>query len=161
MGQKILSNKEELKMIEEYKQGVPVNILMSKYGYATKKSITDKIKKHYGDQYEEILLKGFQARKGYSYSIPQISSEFDAYFIGLLLTDGYVCSDREAIGIDLTDEDCISFLSMRINKPYKKYASTRENSQDRYRLIIQDKDLVKSLERFGVVRRKILELQPP
>ena len=44
MGYKKLSNEEEMQIVEEYRQGTPVNKLMAKYGYATKKSITDKVK---------------------------------------------------------------------------------------------------------------------
>lgn len=33
-------------MVAEYISGVSVNVLMQKYGYKTKKSITDKVKKY-------------------------------------------------------------------------------------------------------------------
>ena len=45
MGYKKLSKEQELQLVEEYKQGTPVIELMNKYGYKTKKSITDKVKK--------------------------------------------------------------------------------------------------------------------
>lgn len=79
---------------------------MTKYGYATKKSITDKIKKYYPENYDDIIKEAHTKRKGYEYEMKIIDSEFDAYFLGLLLTDGYIVRDREA-GIDLADEDCI------------------------------------------------------
>ena len=55
MGQKKLSKELELQLVEEYKQGASVNSLMAKYGFASKKSITDKVKKHYPDTYNEII----------------------------------------------------------------------------------------------------------
>lgn len=55
MGYKKLSKEEELKLVEEYRSGVPVNELMARYGYKTKKSITDKVKKYYPNEYEIII----------------------------------------------------------------------------------------------------------
>jgi len=55
MGYKILSKDQELQIIEEYKNGTPVNELMAKYGYKTKKSITDKVKKYYPNEYDKII----------------------------------------------------------------------------------------------------------
>lgn len=55
MGYKKLSKEQELQLIEEYKQGTSVIELMNKYGYKTKKSITDKVKKYYPENYEEII----------------------------------------------------------------------------------------------------------
>ena len=37
MGYKKLSQEQELQLIEEYKKGTPVQELMAKYGYKTKK----------------------------------------------------------------------------------------------------------------------------
>ena len=55
MGYKKLSDEQEKQLVQEYISGVPVKDLMNKYGYATKKSIADKIKKHYGDNYKNII----------------------------------------------------------------------------------------------------------
>ena len=55
MGYKILSKDQELQIVEEYKNGTPVIELMAKYGYKTKKSITDKIKKYYPNEYDKII----------------------------------------------------------------------------------------------------------
>lgn len=84
---------------------------MIKYNFATKKSIIDKVKKYYGEDYQEIVKKAKENRKGYSYSFDKIHNQFDAYFLGLLLTDGYITTRGYDVGIDLVDEDCIQFLS--------------------------------------------------
>ena len=44
MGYKKYNKAVGLQIIEEYKQGVSVEVLREKYGYKTRKSITDKIK---------------------------------------------------------------------------------------------------------------------
>lgn len=171
MGYKKLSNEEEMQIVEEYRQGIPVNKLMAKYGYATKKSITDKVKKYYPDSYKDIIKEAQDNRKGYKYKLEKISCEFDAYYIGLMLTDGYV-SCKGDIGIDLVDEDCIAFLSKTIGKDYHTYAPTNsENSmingkpviskQNRHRLILQDKELEENLKRFNIIPNKTKILTGP
>ena len=94
---------------------------MSKYGYKTKKSIIDKVKKHCGESYKEIIQQAQDNRRGYTYSLEKITSPFDAYLIGLLMTDGYVLSDRDGLGLDMTDEDVISFVAKTIGTNYKSY----------------------------------------
>lgn len=169
MGYKKLSAEQELQLIEEYKKGIPVHQLCTKYGFATKKSITDKIKKYYPKQYQDIINEARYNRKGYCFTLDKIDSEFDAYYIGLMLTDGYVSSKHD-IGIDLVDEDCISFLSESIGKKYSAYSnlySSQYNGQKiqqrqtKYRLILHDKDLEHNLQRFGIVQQKTKKLTAP
>lgn len=165
MGYQKLSKEQELQLVEEYRLGASVVSLMQKYGFASKKSITDKVKKHYPNNYQEIIDQAKENRKGYSYSLETIKSEFDAYFLGLLLTDGYIARERE-IGIDLVDEDCIQFLSKTVGKEYKTYKPQTGNEsinakQKRHRLILSDRALIQDLERFGVVKNKTYTLQGP
>lgn len=137
MGYKKLSNEQEKILVEEYKPGVAVQTLMNKYGYKTKKSITDKVKKYYPETYQQIFEEAHKARKGYDYILETIQSDFDAYFLGLLLTDGYI-SDNRQVGLDLTDEDCISFLSKGIGKQYTTYVQ-KYNSEINGKIISQKK----------------------
>ena len=132
--------------------------LMKKYGFASKKSITDKVKKHFPNEYSQIVKEAQENRKGYTYCLKNIESEFDAYFLGLLLTDGYISRGTD-IGIDLIDEDCISFLSKVVGKPYKTYQYG--DKKPKHRLIFSNYEMVKNLERLGVVPNKSLILQPP
>ena len=75
-----------------------------------------------------------------------------------MLTDGYVTKRGYDIGIDLTDEDCIQFLSSVIGKKYSKEQPTIINGKPRYRLILTDKELVQNLSNYGVVPNKSLIL---
>ena len=118
MGYKKLSQEQELQLVQEYINGTNVNVLMDKYGFKTKKSITDKVKKYYPDTYPELIAQARDNRKSYSYHLKTINNQFDAYFLGLLLTDGYISRDTD-IGIDLIDEDCIAFLSKVVGKDSK------------------------------------------
>ena len=168
MGAQRLSKEQELNMVEEYRQGVDTTALLAKYGYATKKSITDKVKKYYPDQYEKIIEEAHINRKGYDYDIETIKTEFDAYFIGLLLTDGYISGDKK-IGIDLVDEDCIKFIAQSTGKnTYNTYSPVKTSpdsriqpKQNRHRVVLYSKSLVEHLKRFGIVPNKTYTLQPP
>lgn len=159
MGYKKLSKEQELQLVQEYIDGVAVNVLMDKYGFKTKKSITDKVKKYYPDTYQNLIDKARANRKDYSYHLKTINNQFDAYYLGLLLTDGYISRNSD-IGIDLTDEDCIAFLSKIIGKEYKTYEQ-EGNKKTLYRLIISNKEMVKDLERLGITPNKSLTLQGP
>ena len=159
MGYKKLSKEQELQLVQEYIDGAQVNILMEKYGFATKKSITDKVKKYYPDTYKELIEQARANRKGYSYHLKTIQNQFDAYYLGLLLTDGYISRDTD-IGIDLIDEDCIAFLSKIIGKDYKTYEQ-EGNRQTKYRLILSNKEMVQDLKRLGVTSNKSYTIQAP
>ena len=152
MGYKKLSKEKELQLIEEYKKGAPVVELMAKYGYKTKKSITDKIKKYYPNEYNDILKEAQTNRRGYTYSLEKITSPFDAYLVGLLLTDGYVLSDRDGIGLDMTDEDVIKFVAETIGTKYSTYKI--ENKKTHYRVLITIPGITEQVARFGIIPRK-------
>lgn len=158
MGYKLHSNEEEKKLVEEYIQGAPVKILMEKYGYKTKKSITDKVKKYAS---QSAINEARKNRKNYSINFDGVTSEFNAYFLGLMLTDGYIC-DENKFGIDLTDEDCIQFLSKITNKEYKTYdPGTEKGKKNRYRLIFSDAEIVKTLAKYEVISNKSNVLKGP
>lgn len=159
MGYKKLSKEQELQLVEEYKQGAPVIELMAKYDFKTKKSITDKVKKYYNENYKEIINQAKNNRKGYIYSLKEITSPFDAYLIGLIMTDGYVLSDRDGLGLDMADEDAIKFVASTIGTNYKTYIE--EGRKNRYRVLINVQGISKEVERFGIVPRKSKIIEKP
>ena len=159
MGYKKLSKEQEIQLVEEYKQGTPVIELMNKYGYKTKKSIMDKVKKYYPENYEEIIKEAQDNRRGYAYSLEKLTSPFDAYLVGLLLTDGYVLSDRDGLGLDMTDEDAISFVAKTIGTNYKSYND--EIHKTRHRVLITIPGISKQVKRFGIIPNKSNILPTP
>ena len=159
MGYKKLSEEQERQLVQEYIEGKSVKSLMAQYNYSSKKSITDKVKKYYPDNYEEIIKKAKSNRKGYKYSLKVISSPFDAYLVGLLLTDGYVIKDRNSIGLDMTDEDVIKFVAETIGTNYKVYCS--ENYKTRYRVLITQENIKEEVKRFGIIENKSLIIPSP
>lgn len=161
MGYKKLSNEQEKQLVQEYINGTPVKDLMAKYNFATKKSIIDKVKKHYGENYKELIEQARINRKGYHYTFERINNHFDAYYLGLLLTDGYISTREYDVGLDLTDEDCIAFLSKGIGKNYSIIKNNDKNKKNRYRLVLTEKELVENLKKYGVIRNKSLTLEGP
>ena len=159
MGYKKLSKEQELQLVQEYIEGAPVVELMSKYGYKTKKSITDKVKKYYPNEYNKIIKQAQDNRRGYTYSLEQITSPFDAYLIGLLLTDGYVLSDRDGIALDMTDEDVIQFVANTIGTTYKSYSDGIHKTK--YRVLITVPGITEQVKRFGIVPNKSLIVPQP
>ena len=149
MGYKIHSNQEEQLLVQEYLAGAPVKTLMEKYGYKTKKSITDKVKKY---QSIEAIQIARENRKNYKITFDGITNIFNAYFLGLMLTDGYIQNNNQ-FGIDLTDEDCIQFISKVTNKTYNSYTDNQHN-KTRHRLIFSNSEVVKKLGEYGVVPNK-------
>lgn len=159
MGYKKLSREEELQLVAEYRQGAPVNELMARFGYKTKKSITDKVKKYYPNNYREIIQEAQNNRRGYYYSLEKITSPFDAYLVGLLLTDGYVLSDRDGIGLDMNDEDVIAFVAKTIGTSYKAYY--HQNGNLKYRVLITIPGISKQVARYGIIPNKSLIVPAP
>ena len=157
MGYKLHSVEEEKQMVQEYIDGVPVKVLMTKYGYKTKKSIIDKVKKYKSADAIKIARNN---RKSYQIKFDGVTNLFSAYFLGLMLTDGYIQKNNQ-FGIDLTDEDCIAFISKVTNKEYKSYERQEEERKIRYRLIFSDYDSLQKLNEYGVVRNKSKILQGP
>lgn len=137
-----------------------MTVLMSKYGFKTKKSISDKVKKYYPDTYAEKIKIARDNRKGYSIDMKTINCDFNAYFLGLLLTDGYIQNETK-FGIQLIDRDCIEFISKITGKSYSEYESVKYKNNKTYRIVFSDKEQVQNLKRFGIVCNKSLTLQPP
>lgn len=159
MGYKKLSESEERQLVEEYRNGTPVKELMSRYGYKTKKSITDKVKKYYPEEYQAIVSQAHTNRREYNYSLEKIASPFDAYLVGLMLTDGYVLSDKDGVGLDMTDKDVIEFVAKSIGGHYKEYPE--KNKKTRYRILIIQKGITEQIARFGVIKNKSYIIPKP
>jgi hypothetical protein len=90
----------------------------------------------------------------------KLDAEWKAYMVGLLLTDGYITNDQ--IGLDLTDEDAISYLAEMTGKGnYTTIVDSCKSKKAKYRLTLNSKTIIDDLTRFGVVPRKSLTLKGP
>lgn len=153
---KINSDEVEKQLVSEYLDGVSVEVLRKKYGYKTRKSVTDKVKKHKGQDFD---FTGFRkSRKSYALDFTVIDTPFTAYFLGLMATDGYV-SNHCQFGLDLTDEDCVKFISEVTGKSYRSYPPATKGHKDRHRILFSDSDNVKQLARYSITQDKTYALR--
>lgn len=146
--QKRLTDDEEKQLVKDYENGKSIKAILNQYGFSSKKSIYDKIKKHYPNTYKEIINN---RNKNYvkDISFKYMDDKFKAYFIGLMITDGYICDDR--IELDLCDEDCIQFIANYLEYPYHKY---EYNNKTIFRIAFRNKKWVEELKRFGITQKK-------
>jgi len=148
----------EMQIVQEYLNGASSYELKNKYGFKTKKSILDKVKK-YGFKIRNPRECQMINKEYSNFSFEIINNEFKAYFLGLLFSDGYITKRKTKstynyiIGLDLTDEDAIQFISSTLKK---KYIFIKRNPprKNKYRITLHGEKLNKELNRFGVVERK-------
>lgn len=137
-------------MVLEYVNGESTTYLRKKYGYKTNKSVIDKVKK-YGYTVRSNIEEKMKNKLHRDFSLEKIDNLFKAYYLGLLVTDGYVVNN--AVGLDLVDKDVIEFISHVVKKPYSTYVQ-KEPNQTKYRIRIDNPQLVYELKRYGVEERK-------
>lgn len=138
------------------------------YGYKTHKSIADKLKA--GGVEIRTGQNLYTTMKKYSDDIfEKIDSEWKAYFLGLLLTDGWITGDK-TIGFSSTDKDVVEYLSeltgkniQFVDKSGKQIGplGLEVNGKPEYRLVFSSKKMVEDLKRLSVVNNKTHILQGP
>lgn len=162
-GQMKVTYSDELKIISLYEDGKTSYEIANMYGYKRQKSITDILKKH-GIKPRNTSQMNKYNKTYKDFRFDPINSPEKAYFLGLMLTDGYV-SDFEGknlMGIDLVDEDCISFLAKSFNSSYWKVKTKKSiRHKEKYRLVFHGKEHIQSIEKYGLTPRKSLTLQGP
>jgi len=70
-----------------------------------------------------------------------------------MLTDGYLLSDRDGIGLDMVDEDVIAFVAKGIGTTYKAYPQA--GKQTRYRVLINRPGVQAEVARYGLIKINI------
>lgn len=157
-----LSPEMEKEVVSRYLKGEPSGALAKEFGYKRKESICHIVKKH-GYDPKSIYLHHQEDGKTYKdFSMEYVDSQFKAYFLGLMLTDGYISGKRNTIGLDLTDEDAISFVASGINCTYSEYPSyDRLNGQTNYRIYLHSDKLKSDFCRLGVIPFKSKTLEGP
>jgi hypothetical protein len=138
------------------------------YGFKSQKSVADKLKA------DGVVLRTGQnlytTMKSYSDDIfESIDSEWKGYFLGLLLTDGWVTGDS-TIGYSSVDKDVVEYLSELTGKniqfvdksgPQLSPQGTIVNRKPEYRLVLSSKKIVEDLKRLSVVNNKTHILEGP
>lgn len=146
---------DEEQVIKDYQSGLSTTILAKKYGYKTPKSINDLLRRN--NVLPRTVLESQHKRKGYNgLRFDIIDSKLKAYYIGLLITDGYIHSENNKCYIELTleDEDVISFLANQFNTSYTIVNKKKENLKVLYRIVLHGKELVEDLKRYNLIQAK-------
>lgn len=147
--QSYITRKDESVIENLYNEGFSVKKIANMYGYKSKKSIIDKLEKrsvsrrHCGE-----VAKNSRKYKDFRFDI--LDDFNKAYFLGLLITDGYVNEDRNYIQLDLTDKDVIEYLSEYINCDYISIKPKNNVQKTKYRITLYGEEFVNQARRYGL-----------
>ena len=140
------------------------------FGFKTSKSISDKLKACGVEIRTGQNL--YTVSKNYSDDIfEKIDSEWKAYFLGLLLTDGWITGER-TVGYSSIDRDVVEYLSLLTGKSVQIVSHEKDrkfiniqgyecNRRDEFRIILSSKKMVDDLVRLSVVSNKTHVLNGP
>jgi hypothetical protein len=155
-----VSRKDEYDIINLYNEGYSSNEISKIYGYKTHNSILQKLDKFHIPKRSCNELR--MINKSYSsFSMEAIDSQEKAYFLGLLITDGYVSFERGYIGLEMTDKDAIEFISTYVNIQYTTIKPTGKAKLNKYRIILYSRQLLEQVQRLGIIYKKTYETPGP
>lgn len=162
---KIITQKIESSMINDYLSGKNSTEIAAKYGFATHKTVLDVLSNH-----------GIKRRSGADFTnynvnyFENIDDHDKAYILGLLLSDGYVIKNYSGIAIQLSKDD--GYILEKIAKRLGPSATVKAincsakrkilaNSKDMVRLCAHSPKMSQDLKKFGMVRNKSKILKCP
>ncbi len=149
-------------MIDLYESGLSGQQIAEIYGFKTSKSIYDRFKKvnFQPRTSEETVSLNKQYKENF---MENIDTHWKGYFLGLLLSDGWVNKEKQSIHLDMIDKDTMSFISKCTGQNFLHYPSRGDSlypngkiytSSDHYRINFNSKKLYSDLQRLGVVPNK-------
>lgn len=150
---------DEQKVIEEYNNGKSTSVLAKQFGYKTPKSINDLLRRN--GVKPRTVLEGQHNRRGYNgLRLNIINSKLIAYYVGLLITDGYINEDSNTIELTLEDEDVIKFLSESFNKRYTIIDRRKQHPNHKilYRITLHGHELIDDLKRYNIHQNKSFDV---
>lgn len=155
------------KMITDYKSGMSCREVSEKYGFKTKKTTEDVLKKFN----IKTRTKTESTKHNHNY-FKEIDHQNKAYIIGLLLSDGYVFKDYRGIGIDLKYDDCKilkkikDIISPENNIKFYNYkrsdiinGKTVDTPHNMSRLVVCSPVISNDLKKYGIIKNKTYELK--
>lgn len=154
--------KLEKKMIRDYLAGMTGKEVALKYGYRTEKTTYDVLRKHGIDRRAAKVATHYNEQV-----FSKINTHAKAYFLGLLLADGYVLKDYRGFGIQLSlgDKYILDLLAeligpstsiKRIKPTIGSLGKLKRNEM--YRLIVTNSVIASDLRRHGLIKNKTYRL---
>lgn len=148
----------ESQFVNEYNCGLTAKKIAEKYGFKTNKTVLDVLKKHNVEKREPKIQTRYNEK-----FFEKINSKESAYFLGLIVTDGYIIKDYNGFRLQLSfpDEYILNILSKLIGSTNGinkiNMLARRENNpnvKDMYRISVNNSKIARDLEALGVTKRK-------
>lgn len=147
---------DRAKIIEMYEKGMSSEKIMKHYNCKTSKTILDILKDN-----NVKIRNGSDAYINTDFDFKEINTKFKAYYLGILLTDGYINSKRNNVSVQMTDKDVIEFINDNTSGNMTEIKARSTKHKIMYRTSIHNSDYKNQLARLGVVEKKSLSLQSP
>lgn len=151
----IVTPKDEVKIIKEYLNGKTGVELAKEYGFKKPKSIYDILKEHNINRRNPYIERSNNVTYA-DFDFKIINNKFKAYFLGFLITDGYVTESNNSVSLQIGDKDVIDFFANELNLNVVTIIKKNPNCIPLYRISIYGKERIKQLQRFGIIPRKSL-----
>jgi len=143
-------------IITSYQAGLSAGEILKFIPFKTRKTVYDVLEKH--------AIPRRSGNADYKNCNEAVFANVDtpakAYWLGILLTDGYVSDTREdsqpQIGLQLVDRDLLEkFREVLGSKnPVMPLRQRSDHHQPMYRVVVNSRRLADDLKRYGVVPRK-------
>lgn len=143
-------------IVEQYRCGLSAGEILKAIPFKTKKTVYDVLERH------GVARRGGPAdyKKGFDEAAFAVVNSLEkAYWLGLLITDGYVIESKAGspiVGLQMTDREAAEgfrgFLGLQ--HPVLRIAPRGERHQPMRRAVCHSRRMAADLARFGVVPRK-------
>lgn len=164
---------QENEMKRLYNSGMSCMEIAKIFGYKTPKSISDKLTR-IGVKLRTGQNKNSQTITYNTDIFKKIDTEWKAYYLGLLLTDGWITHRKDGvidtIGYSSVDKDAAEYIALCTGKPIQVVNKNSNNigpngnlinQSTEYRVVLTSIEMVNDLKRLGVVENKTHILEGP
>ncbi|HEX7174559.1 MAG TPA: LAGLIDADG family homing endonuclease [Pyrinomonadaceae bacterium] len=145
-------------IVEKYKGGLSAGEILKSIPFKTRKTVYDVLEKH--GVPKRCGIADYKTCDEAAFAV--IDSPAKAYWLGLLISDGYVIDGGPGrtpqVGLQMTDREAVegfrNFLGLK--NPVLRIAPRGERHRPMYRVICHSRRMASDLARHGVIPRKSL-----
>lgn len=153
----------ENKIVDLYQEGMDAREVLRSLNnpFKTTKSVYDILRKHGLEPRHANEAKSIKPKNSFFFS--KIDSKAKAYILGLMITDGWILQDRDALGFSSIDRELTEIVRNNLSPesqitvvPSRKRELLGHTilSQESYQVQIYDKQLKEDLIRLGFSSEK-------
>ena len=145
---RIMTIELEREIIKAYKTGKPASEILHTLPFKTTKTIYDVLRRNNIDIRDQTDYKYERDSTYFS----KINTSNKAYILGLMITDGWLIKDRDAVGFSSTDRVLTEFLCTELKIDFSHIVKTnqhKDNHQTGYQIQVYDKMIKSDLIRLG------------